>query len=110
MANPEAQIIYKPHPDVLYGHRDRVSDPEVVRHLSLILEDMPLAQALETVDHAYTITSQGGFEALMRGIPVTAGQSARSDTSAAASGPRGDERSLRDQRRYQVSSWRLWLR
>ncbi len=71
MANPEAQIIYKPHPDVLYGHRDRVSDPEVVRHLSLILEDMPLAQALETVDHAYTITSQGGFEALMRGIPVT---------------------------------------
>jgi capsular polysaccharide export protein len=49
-----------------------LSDPDDVRHLCMVLEqDVPLAQAFETVDHVYTITSQAGFEALMRGIHVT---------------------------------------
>ena len=70
--HPDAQIIYKPHPDVLQGHRPNQSNPDDVRHLCLILqEDMPLAQALETIDHVYTITSLGGFEALLRGLKVT---------------------------------------
>lgn len=72
MENPGAQIIYKPHPDVLHGHRPMRSNPDDVEHLCLVLrQDVPLAQAFETVDHVYTITSQAGFEALMRGITVT---------------------------------------
>lgn len=70
--NPGAQIIYKPHPDVLNGHRPYQSNPADVEDIALVLKkDVPLANAFETVDHVYTITSLGGFEALLRGISVT---------------------------------------
>lgn len=70
--NPDAQIIYKPHPDVLSGHRPYQSDPNDVNHLCRVLrEDIPLAQAFETIDHVYSITSLAGFEALLRGLKVT---------------------------------------
>ncbi|MDO6419663.1 glycosyltransferase family 29 protein, partial [Amphritea sp. 2_MG-2023] len=70
--NPDAQIIYKPHPDVLNGHRIFQSNPQEVADICLVLtKDIPLANALETIDHAYTITSLAGFEALMRGVKVT---------------------------------------
>nr|WP_255876664.1 capsular polysaccharide biosynthesis protein [Sinorhizobium fredii] len=69
---PEAQILYKPHPDVLSRVRPARSDPAEVAHLcEVITESLPLAEALRTVDHVYTITSLAGFEALMRGIKVT---------------------------------------
>lgn len=70
--NRDAQIIYKPHPDVLFKKRKQISDPNEVKDISLIVtESMPISQALETIDHVYTITSQVGFEALMRNIKVT---------------------------------------
>lgn len=70
--NPDAEIIYKPHPDVLNGVRDAQSDPADVEHLCYILrENVPLAQSFETIDKAYAITSLGGFEALLRNIPLT---------------------------------------
>ncbi|MEY9536376.1 capsular polysaccharide export protein, LipB/KpsS family [Sinorhizobium fredii] len=70
--NPEAQLIYKPHPEVLKGTAEARSNPEVVRDIAMILEqDISLADALDTVDHVYTITSLSGFEALLRGITVT---------------------------------------
>nr|WP_284041617.1 hypothetical protein [Halomonas olivaria] len=70
--NPDAQVIYKPHPDVMNGHRPYQSNPTDVENISLVLtNDVPLANAFETVDHVYTITSLGGFEALLRGIKVT---------------------------------------
>lgn len=69
---PQAQILYKPHPDVLGRVRPARSDPAEVAHLAqIVTERLPLAEALNTVDHVYTITSLAGFEALMRGIPVT---------------------------------------
>lgn len=73
LENPHAQIIYKPHPDVLHGHRKAVSDPNNVKNFALVLSDLsvPLAESLKTIDHVYTITSQAGFEALIRGIKVT---------------------------------------
>lgn len=72
MENPDAQIIYKPHPDVLNGFRKYQSNPKDVRHLcQIITHDIPLAQALETIDHVYTISSLAGFEALIRGVHVT---------------------------------------
>jgi capsule polysaccharide export protein KpsC/LpsZ len=70
--NPDAEILYKPHPDVLNGVRDAQSDPEEVAHLCRIVKErIPLAQSFETIDKAYSITSLGGFEALLRGIPLT---------------------------------------
>ncbi|OAP36393.1 capsular biosynthesis protein [Sinorhizobium glycinis] len=70
--NPDAQVIYKPHPEVLKGTAEAKSNPGLVRDIAMILEqDISLADALETVDHVYTITSLSGFEALLRGIKVT---------------------------------------
>ncbi|MEY9998696.1 capsular polysaccharide export protein, LipB/KpsS family [Sinorhizobium fredii] len=70
--NPDAQIIYKPHPEVLHGTRAGVSNPADVANICAVLkEDIAPADALKGVDHVYTITSLMGFEALLRGIPVT---------------------------------------
>ncbi|PKA39987.1 beta-3-deoxy-D-manno-oct-2-ulosonic acid transferase [Rhizobium sullae] len=71
--NPNAQIIYKPHPEVLQGTADAMSDPDAVRGAALVLDmDISLSDALQTIDHVYTITSLAGFESLLRGIKVTA--------------------------------------
>lgn len=70
--NPDAQIFYKEHPDVLTGNRQNSSDMEKLKsRCHLLAQDFPLSQALETIDHVYTITSLSGFEALMRDIKVT---------------------------------------
>ncbi|GEO85177.1 MULTISPECIES: capsular polysaccharide biosynthesis protein [Alphaproteobacteria] len=72
--NPDAQVIYKPHPEVLRGIRKKPvqSSPDEVRDICLVLgEDVALADAFETVDRVYTMTSLSGLEALIRGIPVT---------------------------------------
>ncbi|WP_319528819.1 capsular polysaccharide biosynthesis protein [uncultured Cohaesibacter sp.] len=71
--NPDAQIIYKPHPEVLSGMRKDPpqSDPNKVRDIALVLDgDISIADAFDTVDEVHTITSLAGFEALIRGIPV----------------------------------------
>jgi capsule polysaccharide export protein KpsC/LpsZ len=70
--NPDAEIIYKPHPDVLFGKRAMQSNPNDVKEIAkVITEPLSLTDAFETIDHVYTITSLSGFEALLRGIPVT---------------------------------------
>jgi capsular polysaccharide export protein len=70
--NPDAQIIYKPHPEILHGTAETISNIDEIRGVAQVLErDISLADAMETVDHVYTITSLSGFEALLRGIKVT---------------------------------------
>jgi capsular polysaccharide export protein len=70
--NPDAQIVYKPHPEVLHGTRPNQSNPRDVSDICMVLDqDITLADAFRTVDHVYTITSLSGFEALIRGIKVT---------------------------------------
>lgn len=72
LANPDAYLVYKPHPDVQAGLRisgsaeQRASEfvDEVVLH-----EDM--AHLLSQVDEVHTLTSLTGFEALLRGVAVT---------------------------------------
>lgn len=72
MEHPDARIFYRPHPDVASGNRKMISNPEDVEHLCCVLwDDVSLPDLLGEVDHVYTITSQAGFEAAMRGIPVT---------------------------------------
>lgn len=67
--NPDAQIIVKPHPMTL----DDFSIINALTRLDCLILTQPihLVDALETVDHVYTITSLGGFEALLRGKEVT---------------------------------------
>ncbi|WP_201556056.1 hypothetical protein [Psychrobacter immobilis] len=67
--NPDAQIIVKPHPMTL-------DNPDIVSTLIeldclILTQSIHLVDALETIDHVYTITSLGGFEALLRGKKVT---------------------------------------
>lgn len=70
--NPDAQVIYKVHPDVLNALRPELSDPQEVADICQIsAEALSMADAFAEVDQVYAITSLAGFEALMRGIPVT---------------------------------------
>lgn len=71
--NPNAEIYYKPHPDVLLGYRKKVSDEKEVENISMIIrENVSLTKLfIQEIDHVYTMTSLSGFEALMRRIEVT---------------------------------------
>lgn len=67
-ANPDAVILYKPHPDVEAGLRSGALEPPVQADHLLARCD-PIA-ALEQVDEVWTMTSLLGFEALLRGKRV----------------------------------------
>jgi len=71
-ANPGAILIYKPHPDVLAGLRPGTIPAAMLAGLA----DITLAKAdpvalLAMVQEVWTMTSLLGFEALVRGVPVT---------------------------------------
>src|SRR5207344_2221770 len=70
--NPDAHIIYKPHPDVEAGHRTgRVSRQDALHHADAYVADASIPALFEVVDEVCTLTSLAGFEALLRGLPVT---------------------------------------
>ena len=70
-ANPHACLLYKPHPDVEAGLRPGdVPEASVIADAVLSRAD-PMA-LLDEVDAVWTMTSTLGFEALLRGVPVTA--------------------------------------
>lgn len=71
-ANPEAVILYKPHPDVEAGLRPgAIPEAEALRYADLILTSTDMAALLPQIDEVWTITSLTGFEALLRGKRVT---------------------------------------
>lgn len=78
---PDAYILYKPHPDVLAGHRGG-SIPErlCLAHADEVIGDLPIASLIEMADEVHVNTSLAGFEALLRqkhvttyGVPFYAG-------------------------------------
>jgi capsular polysaccharide export protein len=70
-ANPGATILYKPHPDVEAGlRRGRVAAAEALAFADRIVTGDP-ARLLRPGVSVWTITSLLGFEALIRGLPVT---------------------------------------
>jgi capsular polysaccharide export protein len=69
-ANPEAAILWKPHPDVEAGLRPGAV-PDAAALADVTLAGVGAAAALELADEVWTITSTLGFEALLRGLPVT---------------------------------------
>ena len=68
-ANPDAVILYKPHPDVSAGLRvGAVTDADTLA--DQIVENIDMAALLDAVDEVWTMTSGTGFEALLRGRRV----------------------------------------
>ncbi|MDP3194792.1 capsular polysaccharide biosynthesis protein [Tabrizicola sp.] len=68
-ANPDALILYKPHPDVEAGLRPGAMDTTGLA--DMILSRSDAAALLTEVQEVWTMTSLLGFEALVRGVPVT---------------------------------------
>lgn len=70
-ANPEAYLIYKPHPDVMAGLRRKGQrEEEAVHWCDEVVADVPMAELLLQIDEVHTLTSLTGFEALLRGKRV----------------------------------------
>jgi capsular polysaccharide export protein len=69
---PDAHIIYKPHPDVVAGHRKgHVETADALRFADEIQNNAAITSLIEAVDGVHVITSLAGFEALLRGKAVT---------------------------------------
>ncbi len=67
--NPDAYIVYKPHPDVVAGLRLQ-TEPDALQWCDTVVVDVPMAELLTQVDEVHVITSLAGFEALLRGKTV----------------------------------------
>jgi capsular polysaccharide export protein len=66
-ANPDAFILYKPHPDVAAGHRKgAVPDTVARRFADALVEGVSTATLLDRIEELHTMTSLAGFEALLR--------------------------------------------
>lgn len=78
---PDAYILYKPHPDVLAGHRrGAIPDRICLEYADQIVGEHPIASLIAMVDEIHVNTSLAGFEALLRdkrvityGVPFYAG-------------------------------------
>lgn len=69
---PDAEIWFRPHPDVDAGHRKgKVADADILTHADRIVRGGGMAPLLDVVDGVHVLTSLTGFEALMRGRDVT---------------------------------------
>lgn len=70
-ANPEAFIVYKPHPDVLSGNRrGRLALDEARRWANAVEIHASVISCIEACDEVHTMTSLTGFDALLRGKKV----------------------------------------
>ena len=68
---PNAYIIYKPHPDTESGLRvEGNKEAYIYENADLIANKTSLEDLFNKVDRVAVFTSLGGFEALIRGIPV----------------------------------------
>ncbi len=69
--NPEAYIIYKPHPDVIAGGRYGEIDRSATNGLcDVVMRNISITELFSHVDEIHTMSSLTGFEALLRGIKV----------------------------------------
>ena len=71
-AGPSAYLIYKPHPDVLAGHRrGLIAASEMARLADHVETQSPMPALIAMVDELHVNSSLAGFEGLLRGKPVT---------------------------------------
>ncbi|MEH3106016.1 MAG: beta-3-deoxy-D-manno-oct-2-ulosonic acid transferase [Sphingomonas fennica] len=70
-AEPDAFILFRPHPDVEAGHRKgAVADADALAHVDRVSRGGALASMLAQVDAVHVLSSLTGFEALLRGREV----------------------------------------
>jgi capsular polysaccharide export protein len=68
----DAELWYRPHPDVDAGLRlGAVPDADALRYAERVARGGSMARLLGQVDGIHVLTSLAGFEALLRGLPVT---------------------------------------
>jgi capsular polysaccharide export protein len=71
VANPEAWILYKAHPDVVAGNRQGSVDPVALAQLTdQCVADANIIDCILVADEVHTMTSLSGFEALLHGRVV----------------------------------------
>lgn len=69
---PDAYLIYKPHPDVVAGHRKGDIPGHICRQIAdKVVSDASISSLIAMVDEVHVNTSLAGFEALMRQKQVT---------------------------------------
>lgn len=69
---PGAYLVYKPHPDVMSGLRGNRDEEKALAALcDELVTDCPMDRLIAAVDGVHVLTSLAGFEALLRGKPVT---------------------------------------
>ena len=70
-SNPDAYIVWKPHPDVVSGNREGHVQPAIAMRFADRIEDnVALADCLDAANEVHTMTSLVGFESLLRDIDV----------------------------------------
>ena len=70
-AEPEAYLVYKPHPDVVAGLcRAGAGEDQSMSHCDAVLTGGSIQQLFSQVDALHVLTSLAGFEALLRGVEV----------------------------------------
>lgn len=67
----DAFLVYKEHPDVVRGARRGGNARRIAALADLVLTEGDLAGLYERIDGLHVVTSLAGFEALLRGVPVT---------------------------------------
>ncbi|MET3139238.1 capsular polysaccharide export protein [Undibacterium sp. GrIS 1.2] len=71
-ANPDAYLLYKPHPDVLARLRaEGQLERDAIEWCDQVLTNAAMGDLLLQVDEVHLLTSLTGFEALLRGKQVT---------------------------------------
>jgi len=68
---PDAFLIWRNHPDVTAGNRPGLLDAGALQAVDAVADDLDIIDCLDACDRLATLTSLTGFEALMRGKPVT---------------------------------------
>jgi capsular polysaccharide export protein len=70
-AEPEAYLVYKPHPDVVAGLcRAGVGEHDAFELCDEVLLQGSIQQLFTQIDALHVLTSLAGFEALLRGLEV----------------------------------------
>lgn len=69
--DPEAYIVYKPHPDVLLaGRAGHIPEEEALHWVNKVVIDADIFNCIDQCDELHVMTSLAGFEALVRGKTV----------------------------------------
>lgn len=69
--NPDAYIVYKPHPDVVSGLRaGKIAELSLLQLADAVVSQSSMPFCLQVCDEVHTMTSLTGFEALLRAKTV----------------------------------------